>query len=90
MDGSKVHDLIRAELARVLGPDKRFGDHDLLADHGLDSMRSVELTLNLEDVFAIVFEDEELAFGNFASVSAITELVSAKVGTQDGVKERLP
>lgn len=79
MDRQKAQDLIRVELERLLGTAVTFGDHEPLADHGLDSLTSVELTLSLEDTFDIAFEDDELSFDNFASVATITELLHSKV-----------
>ncbi|MFJ8823115.1 phosphopantetheine-binding protein [Streptomyces sp. NPDC102467] len=78
MDRKMVQDIIRTELERLLGTAVTFGDDEPLVDHGLDSLLSVELTLNLEDAFAITFEDDELSFENFASVGAVTDLVRAK------------
>lgn len=80
MDSQQVADRVRAEVLRLLGGDAVFQDTDPLADHGLDSLSSVELTLDLEAAFGLVFEDEELAFENFATVQGIVSLISAKLG----------
>ncbi|MFJ2867689.1 phosphopantetheine-binding protein [Kitasatospora sp. NPDC087314] len=79
MDRKIVQDIIRTELERLLGTAVTFGDDEPLVDHGLDSLLSVEFTLNLEDAFAIAFEDDELSFENFASLAVVTDLVQAKV-----------
>ncbi|MER5431767.1 acyl carrier protein [Streptomyces sp. NPDC002588] len=80
MDRDQVAKDVRDQVTAALGPDASFTDTDLLPDHGLDSLRSVELTLTLEDRFGIVFEDEELAFENFVTVSGIVDLVHRKLG----------
>jgi acyl carrier protein len=80
MDSQEAAELVRAEVRGLLGADAAFADTDSLVDQGLDSLSGVELTLNLESAFGIVFEDEELAFENFATVSDIVALLGAKLG----------
>jgi acyl carrier protein len=79
MDRQKIQDLVRAELEPLLSTPVTFGEDELLADHGLDSLASVELTLNLEDTFDITFDDDELSFEHFATLATITELIRTKV-----------
>ncbi|HEY6362716.1 MAG TPA: phosphopantetheine-binding protein, partial [Vicinamibacterales bacterium] len=56
-------------------------DHQPLADLGLDSMRSINLLLELETEFGVVFPDEELTGENFRTVAAIESLVGRLRGT---------
>lgn len=80
MDRYEITTMVRAQIERMLDDGLEFGDSDALTHYGLDSLRSVELTLNLESSFDLVFEDEELDFENFGSVRRIVDLVAAKVG----------
>jgi len=46
---------------------------------GLDSLKAMELIVELESFFNIEFEDEELLFENFNNVSKIVNRISEKV-----------
>ncbi|KAA0782851.1 phosphopantetheine-binding protein [Bacillus cereus] len=46
---------------------------------GLDSLNSVNLILSLEETFNIQFEDEELLFENFTTVSKIVDMIDEKL-----------
>ncbi|NJQ01089.1 acyl carrier protein [Streptomyces zingiberis] len=81
MDQSEIAIAVR-EVVRVLVPDApTMADSASLNSLGLDSLASVELTLRLEERFGVIFEDDELAFGNFESVATIVDLLSAKTVT---------
>ncbi len=47
---------------------------------GLDSITAVDLIVNLESMFGIAFEDDELIVENFSTVEKIMAHVSAKAG----------
>lgn len=51
------------------------GDLRPLAELGLDSMRSINLLLDLESALGVVFPDEELMPENFHTVAAIESLI---------------
>ncbi|MEV0135524.1 phosphopantetheine-binding protein [Dactylosporangium sp. NPDC050688] len=80
----KVHQILRSHLpienAKPLVPDAR------LVDLGLDSLRSVNLVLDLEDTFDIEFPDSMLTDATFGTVAdleqAIERLVTASTGAQ--------
>ncbi|WP_052380444.1 phosphopantetheine-binding protein [Paenibacillus camerounensis] len=46
-----------------------------LMNQGLDSLKTVQLIVWLEEVFDIVIDDEDLLFENFESISKISSLV---------------
>ncbi|GBF75586.1 hypothetical protein PA598K_04004 [Paenibacillus sp. 598K] len=46
---------------------------------GLDSMKSVQLIVELEELFNISFDDEELMFENFSTIQKITTMVNEKL-----------
>ncbi|MFI5758505.1 acyl carrier protein [Streptomyces sp. NPDC051569] len=79
MDKNQTTMLVRTQIEKVLGGAAAFDDGDRLGDHGLDSLSVVELTLNLEEVLDITFEDEELAFENFATLGSIVALAETKL-----------
>lgn len=55
-------------------------DPDQLLDSvGFSSVSMIELIIELEDVFDIIFEDEELLTDNFKTVSLIADLVEIKI-----------
>lgn len=54
-------------------------DADLIA-LGLDSMRSINLVVELEVSFNILFDDDELLLSNFSSIDKIYSKVTQKLG----------
>jgi acyl carrier protein len=80
MDRGEIISIVRARVGRLLGGAEQIGDSDLLSHHGLDSLLSVELTLDLEEAFSVAFEDDELTFERFESIGLIADLLAAKVG----------
>ncbi|MGG4094493.1 acyl carrier protein [Paenibacillus lautus] len=54
-------------------------DQEDLNQLGMDSMSSVNLVVELEEMFDIVFDDEELLFENFSTVQKITDIVERKL-----------
>ncbi|EGD48915.1 phosphopantetheine-binding protein [Ruminiclostridium papyrosolvens DSM 2782] len=48
-------------------------------DHGIDSIRLVEMIINLEDEFDIEVDTSSLSHQNFANVDLITEYVTSKL-----------
>ncbi|MEW2289178.1 acyl carrier protein [Streptomyces sp. NPDC047841] len=79
MDRVQIIEAVRECVTELIGT-TAFSDGDLLADHGLDSLAGVELTLNLEDRFDITFGDDELSFEHFSKVETIVGLIEAKLG----------
>ena len=79
MDRQEVDKQVRANLAAQLRISADFPDTDLLADHGLDSLASVQFTIDLEDTFGIVFEDEDIAFEGFATIRSVVDLLLEKL-----------
>ncbi|MFG6402475.1 phosphopantetheine-binding protein [Microbacterium sp. P04] len=48
---------------------------NVLRDHGLDSLATVELLVNLEDEFGIEFPDDKLTSSTFVTAAALWEVV---------------
>lgn len=65
-----------------LDDDMNLSLNDDLSSLGLDSMKSVELVIELEEVFNIIFEDEELITDNFSSIKKIVDRIQVKLGCE--------
>ena len=48
-------------------------------DHGIDSIKMVEMIINLEDEFDIEVDTSSLSHQNFANIDLITEYVASKL-----------
>ncbi|MNB80292.1 acyl carrier protein [compost metagenome] len=53
-----------------------------LSHEGLDSIKTIELIVNLEVEFDIQIDDQDLLIENFSSVDKIAALLSGKYGVQ--------
>lgn len=66
-------------LADILGVDcTTLEDGKELSDFGMNSVKSVELIINLEEKFNIFFDDDELLYENFSSIENILNMISGK------------
>jgi acyl carrier protein len=79
MDRPEITDRVRGELATLINVGPSLANTDQLAEHGLDSLRSVEVTLNLEDAFGLTFGDDEISVENFASIETIVNLLDKRL-----------
>ena len=70
------------ELLIKAGADlKGVSDDTLLLEEGIiDSLIVSQASMEMEDAFHCEFEIDEIAPDNFASITAITKLISEKVG----------
>lgn len=59
--------------------DVNFSVEDDLSPYGLDSINTVRLIVELEDMFDIIFEDDELLFQNFSTVNHIVSRIIRKL-----------
>ncbi|QMU71818.1 phosphopantetheine-binding protein [Streptacidiphilus sp. P02-A3a] len=55
------------------GEDEQIGANRMLADLGLDSLKTVSLIIALEDAYGLTFPDEILADATFATAGALWE-----------------
>lgn len=53
-----------------------FPDDDIIATYALDSIKIMELVIDLEEEFEIEFPDEMLEINNFKSINHISEMIS--------------
>lgn len=77
----RVCEVLRRHLPG-LGADERLADDRRLSDLGLTSLRSVDLTLDLEDAFGVMFPDEVLTVDTFSTAGALIEVTGRLVAEQ--------
>ncbi|MFF5563241.1 acyl carrier protein [Streptomyces sp. NPDC012623] len=73
---------MRQQVGNALDKPAEFPSADLLADHGLDSLTSIQLTLALEDEFQLTFADDEISLEYFATIDRIVHLLDTKLNEQ--------
>ena len=74
---SAIGDVVREALAVVLGIEAEAIDASApLVEYGLDSLKVVELVVELESAIGISFPDENLLAENFENVMAIVRAIS--------------
>lgn len=71
---------ITSKVKEILGREQDISLEEDLATLGLDSMGSVGLIVDLEELFDIVIDDEELMFENFSTIQKIVDRVAGKLG----------
>ncbi|WP_280352764.1 phosphopantetheine-binding protein [Nocardia abscessus] len=60
-----------------LSVDKKLTPEMNLADHGLDSMATVRLLLDLEDAFAVMIPDHLLSVNTFATPAGLWAVIDS-------------
>ena len=74
---SAIEGLIREAIAVVMGVEADSIDASTsLVDYGLDSLKVVELVVELERSSGVDFPDEDLVAENFENVHAIARVIS--------------
>ncbi|OXM83877.1 acyl carrier protein [Paenibacillus rigui] len=69
---SKVKEILQTEEALTLDQE--------LASLGMDSFNSMNLVIEFEKEFGIIFDDEELLFENFATLRHMSDRICSKLG----------
>lgn len=68
-----ITELIRNVIS--LDADREIKDDENLIDLGLDSIKTIEIVVELEDGFDIEIDEDDLMLDNFSTISKIIELV---------------
>lgn len=63
----------------VFNADKVNESSQIRQDHGIDSIKIVELVVDLEEEFDIEVDNSSLSFDNFATIELITNYVIDKL-----------
>ncbi|MFF5858535.1 acyl carrier protein [Streptomyces sp. NPDC012751] len=79
MNRSDIARQVRHQVGNILNTPAEFPGTDLLADHGLDSLTSIQLTLVLEDEFQVTFADDEISLEHFETIDSIVNLLDKKL-----------
>lgn len=77
---SEIKNLLVERLFLRMRPEDIPDDAPLLETLGIDSVALFELVVGLEDVYGIVFEEEEFKLSLFKDVNSIAEFVEGKLG----------
>ena len=76
---SKIKGMIVERLFLPVKPDEIANDDKLMEKYEIDSVRLFEIVIGIEEIFGVSFEDEEFSPEAFESVSAISDVVRAKL-----------
>ncbi len=71
-----------AELIEYTLSEEQLNDSDPIKDMGMDSVKTINLIIQIEQQFDIAFEDEEMVSDNFFSIRKIVATVLDKLGVQ--------
>ncbi|WP_144502486.1 acyl carrier protein [Bacillus thuringiensis] len=75
-----IQDQVISIVQDILETKKNFDSSEDLSGSGMDSINSINLIVELEDMFNITFGDEELLFDNFSNIEKIVKQVISKRG----------
>jgi len=79
----EVTKITRNRIALIMGEpelEEQIEDHVPLAEYGMDSIKMINLIVQLEDQFQIEFEDEELLMENFGDLDKTISVLMDKLG----------
>ncbi|MBJ6360577.1 acyl carrier protein [Paenibacillus sp. MAHUQ-46] len=77
---STLEQVISKKLSEVFNREVNFDYETDLRNEGLDSIKTIELIVNLEVEFNIQIDDQDLLIENFSRVTKIKKLLSEKYG----------
>lgn len=73
----RVRQLLK-EYLNLQNPENISVHEDLIA-YGLDSMKAIQFSLELEENFNVEYDTEELAYQNFNNIKTIADFIEKKV-----------
>ena|SRR5690554_4960201 len=79
MEKLEVVDTIKEKLAFIVESDEDIDENIDLFKVGLDSIKTIRLVVELETIFDITIEDDDLVIENFSTLSKIVEMVNSKI-----------
>ncbi|SDM33397.1 Phosphopantetheine attachment site [Paenibacillus sp. OK060] len=79
---SSLEQIILSKVLEVLHREGGIELHTELRNEGLDSIKTIELIVNLEIEFDIQIDDQDLLIENFSSIYKISELLTNTYGLQ--------
>jgi len=78
---AEIEVTINKKVRELLNITEDIGPEDNLNQWGMDSIKVIQLIVELEEMFDIIYEDNELLFENFSNVQQITDRILTKVVT---------
>ena len=78
-DNASIFSQITAKLQDILEVQEEIPVDEELNNWGLDSIRSVSLIVELEELYQIAFDDDELLYENFSTIEKIIARVEGKL-----------
>lgn len=74
---------IRSEIKTILinefDIDREFNFDTLLTDIGIDSLKSIDLVLVLENHYGFEFDDEKLSYQTLRNINSISEYIVTRI-----------
>jgi len=77
---SRLKKMIVERLYLKVEPESIENNASLMQTYGVDSVSLLELVVGLEDEFDIEIDDDEFDVENFATVTALREFVTPRIG----------
>lgn len=78
MEELDYQEIIKAKLCEILQYKGTIDETVNLVDIGFNSMNAIRFVVELETLFGITIDDEELLLDNFSSLERVYELVKQK------------
>lgn len=79
MEDLELQEVIKSKLREILQYEGTIDEKANLVDIGFNSMIAIRFVVELETLFGITIEDEELLLDNFSSLERVYELVKQKM-----------
>jgi acyl carrier protein len=79
---SSLEKIIVLKLSEVLHREVNLDFNADLRNEGLDSIKTIEMIVNIEVEFDIQIEDQDLLVENFSTIAKISDLLVKKYGVQ--------
>ena len=76
----QIADIVAMVFRRSPEQVQQLGGDEPLATIGLDSISCMDIVVQLEELFNVTFEDEELLLDNLNSMNKLHGLVASKLG----------
>ncbi|GEC93051.1 MULTISPECIES: acyl carrier protein [Brevibacillus] len=85
MNSTNMEHIIETIITKIkelaeLGEEVKINPEDPLIRLGINSIKAMELLVEIENTLGVVVEDDELLIENFTSVKKIADLIASKIG----------
>ncbi|WP_340019599.1 acyl carrier protein [Paenibacillus sp. FSL H3-0457] len=80
---NEIHKTVIRLIQEILNHNLEILNDEDLDSIGLDSLKAINLIVQLEETYEIEFDDEELIFENFSNINVITEQITNKLSLKE-------